>query len=106
LLKRDDISVLLLAAIIFIVGLIYSNCSISAIGLALDISGVLLLWRFGLPSDLKIDGEVVGTRWDVEIDHKENQRYLFAKSISNLALVLIVVGFALQYLGSIFSAQP
>lgn len=98
--NRNDIALLLLAAIVLVVGVSYSNGSISAIGLTLDITGVLLLWHFGLPSLLKPSGKV-HTVWDEEINDVEKKRFDIAKLVGDVAILLIVLGFALQFLGSI-----
>lgn len=97
---RNDIAVLVLATIALVVGISYPNGSISATGLTLDITGVLLLWRFGLPSHLKPDGEV-HTEWDKKIDDVEKKRFAFAKKVSDVAILFIVSGFVMQFLGSI-----
>ena len=99
LLDRNDISLLILATIVFACGIYYSKASISAIGLTFDITGFLLLWRFGLPSHLKPGGKVVGTEWDVSIDENEKNRFKSAKWISDLSVLSIVIGFVLQFLG-------
>jgi hypothetical protein len=101
LLNRNDISVIILAIIVFACGVFYSKSSISAMGLTLDVTGFLLLWRFGLPSHLKPGGEVVGTRWDVEIDENEKKKFNFAKGIGDFSVLLIVTGFILQFIGNI-----
>ena len=98
--NRNDIDLLVLATIVLVAGVSYSNGSISAIGLTLDITGVLLLWRFGLPSHLKPGGKV-HTEWDVEINDVEKKRYTFAKWESDVSVLFIVIGFVLQFMGSI-----
>ncbi len=101
LLKRNDITLLLLATIVLAAGIIYSNASISAIGLTLDITGFLLIWRFGLPSHLKPGGKIVNAEWDVEISETEKKRFSFAKCVSDISVLLIVTGFILQFIGSV-----
>ena len=101
LLDRNDIALLILATIVFACGIYYSETSISAIGLTFDITGFLLLWRFGRPSRLKPGGKVVGTEWDVRIDENEKKRFNLAKWISEISVLSIVIGFVLQFLGSI-----
>ena len=101
MLKRNDISAIILAAIALVIGITYSNGSISAIGLALDVTGFVLLWRFGLPSHIKPEGKVANVEWESRIDKTENKRYIFAKWVSEISVVLIIIGLILQYLGSI-----
>ena len=100
MLDRNDIALLVLAAITLVAGVSYSNWKVSAIGLALDIVGVLLLWRFGLPSHLKPGGKV-HTVWDEKIDDVEKKRFDFAKVAGDAAILLIVFGFVLQFIGSV-----
>jgi len=100
LFNRKDITLLLFATIVLVVGLSYSNWSISAIGLTLDTTGVLLLGRFGLPSHIKLEGKT-HTVWDEEISDVEKKRFTFAKWASEGALLFIVAGFVFQFFGSI-----
>ena len=100
MLKRNDISVLTLSVIFLAIGITYSKGSISAIGLALDVTGFILLWRFGLPSHLKPGGKVANVEWESRKDHTEENRYIFAKRIGDISVALIVSGFILQYLGT------
>ena len=98
--NRNDISLLLLATIALVVGVSYSSGSISAIGLTLDITGVIMLWHFGLPSLIKPEGKV-HTVWDEQINEVEKKRFIFAKWASDSAILLIVSGFVLQFMGSV-----
>ena len=100
MINRFDFVVLVIAGVSLLVGIRYGRESIAAIGLVLDIAGVLLLWRFGLPSDLKKGGQIA-TQLDVAIDPKEKVRFQFAKVVSHIAVLLIFAGFFLQFLGTI-----
>ncbi len=65
----------------------------NTVGLILDIFGVVLLFRFGLPPDVSRDGTVgfaLGT------DEREARRAKRYARISWTALGLIVTGFLLQ----------
>ena len=104
LLTRNDITLLVLVTMALTAGIFFASGSISAIGLTLDIAGVLMLWRFGLPSHLKPGGKVVNTEWDVEIDLVEKKRFAFAKWLSEIAVFLMTMGFVLQFIGSVKSA--
>ena len=101
MINRFDSAILVVVAISLLVGIRCGRESIAAIGLVLDIAGVLLLWRFGLPSDLKKGGLIARTQWDVEIDSKEKARFDFATVASHVAVSLIFFGFLLQFLGTI-----
>ncbi|MFY0618705.1 hypothetical protein [Shimia sp.] len=68
-----------------------SGREVMTLGLVLDILGVLGLFRYGLPSDAYLEERYVGGD-----DEKEN----LLKAKSRIALVLIIVGFALQIAGN------
>lgn len=66
---------------------------VNTVGLILDIVGVILLFRFGLPPDVSRSGGNLLT-WGVDEDEvKKGKRY---DKISWTALAVIVLGFALQ----------
>ena len=66
---------------------------VNTVGLALDIVGVVLLFRFGLPPDVRRGGANFFT-WGIDNDEARTaSRY---DKISWSALGLIVFGFALQ----------
>ncbi|MYL11235.1 MAG: hypothetical protein F4010_03615 [Cenarchaeum sp. SB0669_bin_11] len=72
--------------------------TLSSIGLGLDIAGVLLLFKYGLPNDIqKSTGEVLlwGTGGKVADKAAEKRWYRYRDS-SRLALGMLVFGFALQ----------
>lgn len=100
MLTRKDYSVLVLTVFALVAGIAFAGCSLGRIGLALDITGFLLLWYFGLPSDLKPEGKVVRSEWDVEYDTKEKRRFYIAKFIGHLAVLLVVLGFVFQFLAT------
>ncbi|MXX73092.1 MAG: hypothetical protein F4Y73_14705 [Gemmatimonadetes bacterium] len=62
-------------------------------GLLLDIVGVVLLFRFGLPPDVSRDGAVVWTLGTDEGEVRKAKRFVW---VSWAALGLIVTGFILQ----------
>ena len=72
-----------------------SAATINSVGLFFDILGVILLFIFGLPSRFLSDGPPTNTisfGWDPD-SVKQWNRY---KLVSWFALVLLVLGFALQ----------
>ena len=101
--KTNTIAILF-SATVFWAGFVYSKGSLSGVGLALDISGAILLWRFSLPSHLIVRGVVAQTQWDVEVDKGEKHDYEFAKFVSHIGMLMILLGSILQYLGSIGGA--
>jgi hypothetical protein len=81
-----DIFFILFAVIVTSAGIYFSLCSLTKLGLVLNIAGFILLLGFGLPSRFS-------TNWDINTD-----RYKVAKIISIIGVLLILTGFALQYL--------
>ena len=66
---------------------------INSFGLFLDIVGVVLLFKFGLPADVSKDGNV-SLAWGKDEDEaKKWERY---KCLSWIALCCLVFGFSLQ----------
>lgn len=70
---------------------------ITTLGLSLDIVGVLLLFRFGLPPSVRRGG---GMYLKVGVDQREARKAARYDWYSRLALVLIILGFALQIAGA------
>lgn len=70
----------------------------NALGLILNIIGVILLWKFGLPENINRDGlsllALEGT------DEKEKQKAKRYDKYSNFAILLIVLGFLLQLISN------
>ena len=71
-----------------------SSETINTVGLALDIVGVVLLFRFGLPPDVRRGGTVSLILEQTDEDEaRKAKRY---DKFSYSALVMIVIGFLLQ----------
>ncbi|MCY4597702.1 MAG: hypothetical protein OXC19_23240 [Bryobacterales bacterium] len=66
---------------------------VNSIGLGLDIVGVVLLFRFGLPPNVDRTG---ATYWTGAPDQEEVRKGRRYDRISWVALALLVLGFALQ----------
>jgi hypothetical protein len=96
-LNKLDIIVLAAAAVALVLGVYFGHRNWSAIGLSLDIAGFLLLWRFGLPSDLKPGGKIVGTEWDVTFSDSEKKRFEIAGWVCHISVGLVLAGFVLQF---------
>ena len=76
-----------------------SAASINSVGLVLDIIGVILLFIFGLPSRFVSDGPPINTLsfgWDPDSVKQWEKQWKWYKFWSWFALVLLVLGFALQ----------
>lgn len=80
-----------------------SSSEISAFGLCLDIIGVLLLWRFGLPPDVRRSGHSYLVL-EGEDENEKKKAKLYDK-ISHAAILLIVIGFALQAVGALLPSS-
>lgn len=70
---------------------------LNSIGLALDAVGVVLLYFFGLTSDVHQGGASMVIVEGSEKDQKQAKRY---SMFSKLALILLVVGFVLQIISN------
>ena len=76
-----------------------SAASINSVGLFLDIIGVILLFIFGLPSRFVSDGPPTNTLsfgWDPDSVKQWEKQWNRYKLVSWFAVVLLVLGFALQ----------
>lgn len=85
-----------------IMGQLLSRDVLSRLGLSLDIAGVILLFFFGLPADVRKDGGLV-LMWGG--DPEEARRYRQARVLSCLGLALLVVGLGLQIAGNHVGAR-
>lgn len=68
-------------------------------GLILDVVGVILLWKFGLPENIDRRGFTLIA--SCEIDEEEKMKSRFYDSISKAALLLLIAGFGLQIIYSL-----
>ena len=74
--------------------------TLSSIGLILDIIGVILLFKFGLPENLSREGYDV-MRF-VGINEDEKRKAKLYDRWAKVALMLLVFGFALQLISKYF----
>ena len=81
------------------------NCAdiVSSLGLIWDIAGVALLFKYGLPADVREKGGTMiiygGGKSDEEAK-KEHQHY---KRMSRIGLGCLIVGFVLQLVSNFLS---
>lgn len=71
---------------------------LTAIGLALDLGGALLLWKYGLPESLSRDGAI--HLICKQRDEAEVAKARLYDRWATAALCLITTGFALQLLAT------
>ena len=76
---------------------------VSSIGLILDIAGVVLLFLFGLPANVRETGGTIllfGGGKSTEEAKREHRRY---KLVSRIGLVCLIFGFSLQLISNFLS---
>lgn len=69
------------------------------IGLVLDIVGVILIFRFGLPTPTAT-ADVLNVQFGPKEDDELDQKRRRYDTISKVGLLLIALGFVLQFVGS------
>lgn len=76
--------------------------AVNSIGLAADIGGVMLVWKFGLPESVDRHGATYLIT--EEVDHSERDKAAKYDRLSKLGLGLIVLGFAVQLASNFINA--
>lgn len=71
---------------------------INSLGLIFDIIGVLILFKYGLPSNVSKNGEVGMTF--LTKDNEDEKKYKKYKFRSNIGLIIIIIGFILQIISN------
>ncbi len=66
---------------------------VNSVGLALDIVGVVLLFKFGLPPEVNRGGSII-LSWDKDPDEAKKAKTY--ERTSYVALACLVMGFTLQ----------
>ena len=76
---------------------------VSSIGLAFDIVGVVILFKYGLPAEVrKTGGFILGWGTD-EPNEKAEREYRFYKRMSRIGLGSLILGFGLQIVSNFLS---
>ena len=73
---------------------------INTLGLSLDIIGALLIWKYGLPTELPTSGHVgkiMGIPIKGKVDPKQKKEY---ERMSTAGILLLILGFALQLISN------
>lgn len=73
--------------------------NLNILGLILDIIGVTLLWKFGLPESIDRSGAFILTAKGC--DENEKKKAKIYDCVSIFALLLLIVGFGLQIVYSL-----
>ena len=75
-----------------------SSAWVNSLGLALDVVGVILIWRYGLPEHINRNGaQHLLLEGADESEQKKAARY---DLLSRLGLLLLILGFGLQALSN------
>lgn len=82
------------------ISLIVSPSGITTVGLLLDIAGVILLFFFGFPQPDLNRGVVVTIKGQPELSDEKAIKKRRHQTFSVLGLVLLVLGFVLQIVGT------
>ena len=72
--------------------------ALTSVGLAIDLAGALLLWRFGIPEALRLDGAI--SLICEQRDEAEVAKARLYDRWARAALRLISTGFGLQLLAT------
>ena len=81
------------------------NCAdiVSSIGLILDIAGVALLFKYGLPADVRETGGMTILWGGGKSDEEAKREHRHYKRLSRIGLGCLVVGFLLQLISNFLS---
>jgi len=74
----------------------FSNI-INSIGLGLDIIGVLILFKYGLPSKMHMPPKLL---LENDLAKKEKQENKNIKRWAHAGLIILLIGFILQFIGN------
>jgi hypothetical protein len=68
--------------------------TVNSFGLAFDIIGALMIWKYGLPESISKEGHIYLI--DEGIDEQEVAKAKKYERLSKVALTLLIIGFGLQ----------
>ena len=74
----------------------FSPDVINSVGLLLDMTGVALLFKFGLPNDMTKPGNFQPLHVEVDLNPEDVRLWRRYKRLSRLGLTFLILGFALQ----------
>jgi hypothetical protein len=77
--------------------------AISEIGLALDFLGIAILFKFQVDRNHGMSPDGAMRLILEQTDHNERRKWLVYRKLTWLGFVLLMAGFALQFIGSICS---
>ena len=77
---------------------------LSSIGLFLDIIGVIMLFKYGLPSEVSKEGNVMIVL--EQTDDEQIKKWKRYNLCSKVALSIIILGFVLQIVPSVIQIFP
>ena len=78
------------------------SADINSIGLILDILGVIILFKFGLPSNINKNGSV-GMAF-IKKDESEIKKWKLYNFWSRFGLIIILLGFICQIVSNYFKS--
>jgi hypothetical protein len=80
---------------------------VASIGLLLDMVGAILLFRYGLPEQVRRGGNALRVRTEPSAEAPDAPREPSRQDqLGSLGLVLLIGGFALQLLGELLHLGP
>lgn len=79
------------------------NIDFTHLGLILDIIGAILLFLFGLPSIINTPDHITTERRLSKFEKIQNKAIAI---LAHLGIILLILGFILQYIGASTSDRP
>ena len=80
-----------------------STVIVSSVGLFLDIVGVVLLFKYGLPADVREKGGTIISFGGGKRDEEAKREHRQYKRFSRIGLGFLIVGFVLQLVSNFLS---
>ncbi len=76
---------------------------VSSVGLILDIVGVILLFKYGLPADVREKGGTIIIFGGGKRDEEAKREHRYYRRMSRIGLGCLMVGFSLQLASNFLS---